>query len=306
MRELFSRRNRDRSQDPEVYIYCDFSPAFRNQCYHILEEIVDKANSLSYKLHIDEMICRLYAREKGLKYLPSNYYGNQNDKSAMSRYLDKGSNEDVLDFIDYAFGLLSSKNLVNQIGRTYRECLVDGIEELNLRFRQHSLGYEFINGEIIQKTNEFIHQEIVKPALRVLNDERFQGANDEYLTAFNHLRAGNNKDAILNAGKAFESTMKVICTELRYSFEPNKDAAKNLVQVLKQNHFFPSYLESYLNNLCTILGEGASVVRNKESGHGQGEEVRSIADEYVEYVLNSVASNILFLYRLFISKENNR
>lgn len=301
MRELYSRRNRDKSQDPEVYYYLDFCEAFRNQCYSIIEDIVDTASDLYWGDPAGD-ICSLYAREKGLKCLLDKW-GNANNLDAISRYLDKCSNMDCLDFIDYVFGLFEDSTFTRKYGPNYGKCLQKGINELNHRFRQHSLGYEFINGEIIQKTNEFIHQEIIKPALRVLNDDRFQGANDEYLTAFDHLRAGNNKDAILNAGKAFESTMKVICAEMRYSFEPNKDAAKTLVQVLKQHDFFPSYLESYLNNLCTILGEGASVVRNKESGHGQGEEVHSTADEYVEYVLNSVASNIVFLYRLFKSKE---
>lgn len=302
MRELFSRRNRDRNNDPEVYIYGSFSESFRNQCYHILEDIIDKANRLDRNLYIQEILCEEFAREKGLKFLHGNY-GYKNNKDAIANYIDCNNDIDVLDFIDFAFGLLADRSFSSQMGATYKECLDNGIEELNHRFRQHFLGYEFINGEIIQKTNEFTHQEIIKPALRVLNDDRFQGANDEYLTAFDHLRAGNNKDAILNAGKAFESTMKVICTELRYPFEPNKDTAKTLIQVLRQNNFFPAYLETYLNNLCALLREGAPVVRNKESGHGQGEEVRSTADEYVEYVLNSVASNIVFLYRLFKSKE---
>ena len=89
-------------------------------------------------------------------------------------------------------------------------------DELNLRFKQHSLGYEFTNGEIIPKTNEVIHQQIIKPALKVLTDERFRGAEEEYLLAFEHFKTGNNKDAILNAGKAFESTIKTICKELEY------------------------------------------------------------------------------------------
>lgn len=302
MRELFSRRNRDRSQDPEVYIYESFSESFRNQCFLIIQDIVSDANQNPYSHRLEKELCACYAREKGMKELVSPA-GYSNILSAMEKYIDECSDCDFLDFLDYCFGVMEEPSFTRKYGYNYGMQLEKSIGELNLRFRQHFLGYEFINGEIIPKTNEFTHQEIIKPALRVLNDDRFQGANDEYLTAFDHLRAGNNKDAILNAGKAFESTMKVICTEMRYSFEPNKDAAKNLVQVLKQNDFFPPYLESYLNNLCAILGEGASVVRNKESGHGQGEEVRSTADEYVEYVLNSVASNIVFLYRLFKSKE---
>lgn len=305
MRELYSRRNRDKSQDPEVYTYLNFQQAFRNQCYHIIEEIINNAQYANQYGNPAFTVCARYSREKGLKCLQTKY-GRENTLEAIEYYIDTSESEDLLDFLDYTFGLFEDSSFTRKYGPNYGKCLEKGINELNLRFRQHFLGYEFINGEIIQKTNEFIHQEIIKPALRVLNDDRFQGANDEYLTAFDHLRAGNNKDAILNAGKAFESTMKVICTEMHYSFDPNKDTAKTLIQVLRQNDFFPAYLETYLNNLCALLREGAPVVRNKESGHGQGEEVRSTADEYVEYVLNSVASNIVFLYRLFRSKEGVR
>lgn len=302
MRELFSRRNRDRSQDPEVYSYLDFPAEFRNQCFHIISDIVNAGESAYGGFSYTETLCSSFAREKGLKYLPGNY-GYVNNLDAIQNYCDKSANEDFLDLIDYIFGMLSENKLIYCIDYNYRECLNSGIKELNHRFRQHSLGYEFINGEIIQKTNVVTHERIIKPALRMLTDERFQGAEDEYLTAFKHLREGNNKDAILNAEKAFESTMKVICTELKYPFDPQKDTAKNLVQILKRNNYFPKYLESYMNNICTVLGEGASVIRNKESGHGQGETVKSTTDEYVEYVLNTVASNIVFLYRLFRSKE---
>ena len=98
--------------------------------------------------------------------------------------------------------------------------------------------------------------------------------------------------------------MKVVCNNLGYAYS-NNDTAKRLVEILKANKLFPSYLDSCINNLCALLEEGAPVVRNKESGHGQGVEIKSINSEYVEFVLNTVACNIVFIYRLFERRLQN-
>lgn len=303
MKELFSRRYRDKSGDPEVYIYNEFSEAFRNQCLHIIVSFLNQIEKIYYG-EFTETMCESYAREKGLKCI-ENKYGARNDICAIEYYIDSSSNKDFLDLIDFVFSNYVCNKTMQEKSKPYFQFEPDpfqeAINELNLRFRQHSLGYECTNGEIIPKSNAMIHQAVIKPVLKLLTDERFRGAEEEYLTAFEHLKAGNNKDAILNAGKAFESTIKVICVNLGYSFQKN-DAAKALVETLKNNQFFPAYLESSLNHLCAIIEEGAPVVRNKESGHGQGAEVRSVNNEYVEYVLNTVASNIVFMYRLFESR----
>lgn len=308
MKELFSRRYRDRNGDPELYIYNDFPEAFRNQCFHIIRSFIDFINSINFnRLAHDftENLCKTYSREKGLKHLYGGC-GNYNNINAIEEYVDKSSNEDFLDFLDFFFSNYvckqeTAEKTINQFSLKSNP-FQDAIDELNLRFKQHSLGYECTNGEIIPKTNEFIHTEVIKPALKLLTDERFRGVEDEYLTAFEHLKNGNNKDAILNASKAFESAIKVICQNLGYEFS-DKNPAKKLVEILKHNDFFPPYLESYLNNLCALLAEGAPVVRNQEGGHGQGAEIKETTDEYVEYVLNTVASNIVFMYKIFKKKE---
>jgi hypothetical protein len=214
--------------------------------------------------------------------------------------IDTSSNEDFLDFLDFIFAKTVCDPSIQRELDMQRVSYIykDPINELNQCFKQHNLGYECTNREIIPKTNAMMHQTVIKPALKFLEDERFRGAEVEYLTAFDHFKKGNNKDAILNAGKAFESTMKVICKNLRYKYSEN-DAAKKLVETLKENKLFPSYLDSYINHLCLLLEEGAPVIRNRESGHGQGSEVKHTNDEYVEYILNTVASNIVFMYRLF-------
>ena len=51
--------------------------------------------------------------------------------------------------------------------------------ELNYRFKQHNLGYEFINSQIITIDSTLLHETAVKPTLKLLFEEGFEGAEDE-------------------------------------------------------------------------------------------------------------------------------
>ena len=181
--------------------------------------------------------------------------------------------------------------------------VVDGaIAELNYRFRQNKLGYEFVNGEIIRIDNELIHSEYIKPVLRLLHTPGFEGAEQEFMKAFEALRQRDNKSAIIEAEKAFESVLKTICSKKGYPFDPEKDTAKKLIGILKENGYFPTYLEDHLNIVAKALENGAPTIRNRTSGHGQGEDVVCIPDYYVDFVIGLVAVNILFLTSLQPSK----
>ena len=48
---------------------------------------------------------------------------------------------------------------------------------------------------------------------------------------------GDNKNAILEAGKAFESTMKTICDKQGYTYDKAKDTAQKLITILENNGF---------------------------------------------------------------------
>lgn len=173
------------------------------------------------------------------------------------------------------------------------------INELNYRFRQHNLGYEFVNGEIIRIDNKVMHQEVVKPALRLLYEEGFDGAEEEFRKAFEYRRKGDNRNAILEAGKSFESTMKTICDKKGYTYDKAKDTAKTLINILENNNFYPIYMSSHMASLRNTLETGLPVVRNKNAGHGQGSTVVPISDEFAEYALNLAAINIVLLVGIY-------
>ena len=145
----------------------------------------------------------------------------------------------------------------------------------------------------------------MKPALKLLFEEGFEGAEDEIRKAYEKRRKGDNKNAILEAGKAFESTMKIICDKQGYTYDKAKDTAQKLISVLENNGFYPSYMNAHLTSIRTTLETGLPVVRNKVSGHGQGNQVITISDEYTDYVLHLAATNILFLVQLYRRQKQN-
>lgn len=304
MYRLYSGRKKDAQGSPEVFIYDHFPTAFRNQFFTIVVNVFESIKVYRF----DDLIvrlCRTFAQEKGLKRI-GKYIANANNISALEEYIDICTNEDFLDLVDFVFGAFISNE------EFQKECLFypprnglfkEAIVELNFRLKQHGLGYEFLNGEIVVKTNTVTHENIVKPALKLLLDEEFRGAEEEYLLAFEDYRKGENKNAILNAGKAFESTMKAICSGMNYAYDNEKDTAKHLIKILETNDFYPSYLNNHITGIRTTLESGAPTLRNKTSGHGQGGSVQAISDEYVEYVLNLVATNIVFLHKLYKIKK---
>jgi hypothetical protein len=170
----------------------------------------------------------------------------------------------------------------------------DAILELNQRFKEHGVGYQFESGEIIRVDSEFLHTKVVKPTLSLLIDKEYQGANQEFLSAHKHYRHGRHEECLVDLLKAFESTMKIICKKRGWTTQP-KDTASKLINILFQNNLLPSYLESEITCLRTLLESGVPTLRNKNAGHGQGAEIRTVPEYLARYALNLTASNILFL-----------
>jgi len=170
----------------------------------------------------------------------------------------------------------------------------DAIFELNYRLREGGVGYQFENGVIIRVDSQFVRTEIIKNALSLLSSEQFSGAEDEFLSAHKHYREGDHKDAIVDAGASFESTMKCICDAPGWTYD-RKARASDLLKVLKQNHLFPEYLDNSFDQLLAVLKTGLPEVRNNEGSHGQGSMPKRAPAHVAAYAIHLAASNIVFL-----------
>lgn len=311
MWELYSDRMRKlNEEEPEVYKYDGLTPEFRVQLYRIIEDVADPLTD-SGRLRIWDYIHDLFAREVGKKTLgplEEDYCYNYGKKN-IERYIDDSSDERLLDLIDFAFHFfdMELRDIATENFKAYEhdiDSLIDhAINELNHRFRQHNLGYEFANGELIRIDNKVIHDKIIKPALRLICEEGFDGAEEEFRNAFEKLRINDNKGAIAEASKAFESTMKTICDRMNYGYDKDKDTSRKLIQILEKNNFYPNYMTNHLTNLIATLESGIPTVRNKNAGHGQGSTVVNVPDELTEYAINLTATNIVMLVGIYRSAK---
>ena len=168
------------------------------------------------------------------------------------------------------------------------------IEELNGRFKEHVIGYQYCSPRIIRIDDELIHAEVVKPALRLLEDKHFAGAREEFLMAHEYYRKNNSKDALTNCLKALESVMKAICDKRGWSYDKNA-TAKSLIKVCFDNGLIPSFWDQHYSSLRSLLESSVPTGRNKLGAHGQGTKPVSVPNHLVAYMLHMTASAIVFL-----------
>jgi hypothetical protein len=179
----------------------------------------------------------------------------------------------------------------------------EAIEELNERFLEHSIGYQFADGIILRVDSKFAHSEIVRPALALLSDDRFAVPQSEYLKAHEHYRAGEHREAVTAANAAFESTMKVICDALGWAYD-KRARASDLVKVLRKNGLFPDYLERSFDQLAATLQSGLPEVRNEDSSaHGLGPNKRPTPPYVAAYALHLAASKIILMVDALHERE---
>jgi hypothetical protein len=167
------------------------------------------------------------------------------------------------------------------------------ISTLNYRFQEHAIGYRYESGRIIRTDSEYAHAETVKPALQLLHEQGFHGAETEFMKAHEHYRKGNLDEAFGEALKALESTMKAICDAKGWKYEKD-DTANKLIAKLFDCGLVPSNLQSQFAALRSTLESGVPTLANPER-HGDGTEPRSVPSYLVAYALHLTASAMIFL-----------
>ncbi|MEG3845159.1 STM4504/CBY_0614 family protein, partial [Microcoleus sp. herbarium14] len=283
--DLYSKRKKlaEHGNQPEVYQYTNLPVEFRRQVILIWSDAIGSysAGQFNYEPLVSRLWRKIhdsFARELGLFNLESELR-NPFDQCQSFLLNEDTPVENLLDLIEFTF---------RHIDKDIRELLQhprysvelnvsqhpdSAIYELNHRFREHAIGYQYNNGQIIRVDSGLIHAEVVVPALSLLSSEHFKGAEEEFRSAHAHYRNKKHKEAIVDALKAFESAMKIICEECEWSYPKNPNAPKNptakdLIKLVLENKLVPEYLQSHLSGLRSVLEAGVPTVRNKTSGHG--------------------------------------
>jgi len=311
VRETYSKRKRrlENAGQPVLYQYDDLPEAFRVQVVHIWNDAIGHPENVRSRQieTIWDIIHNDLAREMGVFNLSDRIkeaFGDHYDQCVA--FILTASLDDALDLLQISFGMIANlytllRTTRMNIKSQYEISLSpdEAIKELNDRFQEHQIGYKFdaAAGRIRRIDSEYLEAEATEPALKLLYEAGFEGPSDEFMSGHEHYRHGRNREAIADALKAFESTMKAICDARGWAYHPNATAAP-LIEVVIKEGLVPKYLQQEFSALQSTLQSGLPTVRNRAGGHGQGAQVVDVPDHVAAYALNLAATNIVFLVEL--------
>jgi hypothetical protein len=294
--DLYSkRRRRALGEAGDVYSYDDVPRKLRVQVVHLLNDTLGTEDELSHETveEVYKTLVEAFRKEYGMLTL-TEYPGS--DHEELIEFFLNASSSECLDIIEIAFRVIDrSTRSYDYLHRSRHSVIADdAISELNTRFKESGLGYQFVDRELIRVDSELLHAEAVKPALHLLNTKDYAGPHDEFLSAYEHFREGNNKEALNDCLKAFESTMKAICDKRGWEYKPG-DGAKALIDILFEKGLVPPFWQNQFASLRSLLESSVPTGRNKLSGHGQGATPTKVPDHITAYMLHMTASTLVFL-----------
>ncbi|HEJ9415659.1 TPA: HEPN domain-containing protein [Proteus mirabilis] len=299
---IYSKRQKKlRGEISDVYSYDKIPKELRIQIMHIIKNTIDRCATyyemqnhyykwdhpdIIYKKTYDTLIYEYGVME--LDNDSDTYYSE-----LFNFFLHQNDIEKCFDIIELSF--IEIDGYVREKYNNYNQELDEAINELNYRFREHGIGYQLEQGEIIRVDSQIIHSNIIKPVINLLSsDEFYNGANEEYLSAHEHYRHKRYKECLTDCCKSFESMLKAIHEMNNWEYKKS-DSASKLIKSCLDKELIPSYIQSQFTSLKTMLESGVPTIRNNMSGHGQGTENKEVSEELVSYMLHLTATNLLFI-----------
>lgn len=299
---LFSKRQKAlRGEVSDVFQYENLPQPLRVQIGYIWRDVLGSTQQDGYYAYnaddVYRQIVEILRREYGVFCLPPapRPFGNE-EKELWDFFLNEKDVEKTLDVVELVF------RSANHVARDYNyrnradasASVSNAFEELNARFREHGVGYQFEDGCIVRTDSTLIHAEVVKPVLTVLRGKPYAGAQEEFLKAYEHYRHGNHKEALNECLKSLESLLKAICHKRKWSYPANATCSV-LLKTCFDNELVPSFWQTHFSALRSCLESGVPTVRNKMGGHGQGTEVVDVPRHIVGYALHTTAASLLML-----------
>jgi len=300
---LFSKRqaNAALSGQTDVYQYDDIPSNLRVQVHQIAIEgigLVGASGDRMIRPDVENdwwvQIERIFLREKGLDRVAHGSFAGE-------RLLTFMRNCSTADWLDLLELIATGIRIVAEPQRAYQRQQWsvsasgdDSIDELNYRLRQAAVGYQIEDNRLIRVDSQFVHAEVVKPALALLSESGFEGPRQEFLVAHRHYRAGEHRQAVSMAANALESTFKAIFEKRGWSY--NKGARiSDLVRVARTNNLWPDYLDNSFDQLLATLQSGLPKIRDNDASHGQGATPKDVPAYIAAYALLLAASKIVFI-----------
>jgi hypothetical protein len=301
--DLFSKRQADAAKSgvEDVYQYDEIPKSLRVQLKQIAIEAIGQTGT-----HGDRMlrppeenaiwfqIESTYLREKGLEGIA---HGDFTSVRVLA-FMRECPTTDWLDFLELvAIGIEFMATNENQYARqkwlvsTFGQAAID---EINYRLRQACVGYQIEGSRLIRVDSQYVHAEIVKPALALLAGKDFEGPRQEFLAPHQHYRTGEHRQAVVMAANAVESTFKAIFDQKGWVYQKGARIS-DLVKVARTNALWPDYLDASFDQLVATLQSGLPKIRDNDASHGQGATPKNLPCYIAAYALHLAASKIVFI-----------
>lgn len=297
----------NRQDKIDVYQYDEIPTKVRIQIIHIATKLFGKSDVNTWPIIYQHIL-----EEKGVfSIAPQEYYQllSQADfilecyayreckfyiVDSSSQASTYASTIDVLKFCEMMFNVAIHQRS-SYIAKQFDK-IVANIDELNYRFKEAGIGYEMNKNsfKIIRIDNQYIHKEVIKPALNILNNHKFEKANEYYQNAHKYYLENKIEACITECGKCFESVLKTICEE--NGWQPDGDTAIRLIECVKKNDLFlpDAKIEKSFTQFIEMLKNGLPPIRNMAS-HGTILTTSSIPLYLASYAMHLTAANILLL-----------
>ncbi len=293
---LFSRR---KAPVTDAYRY-DIPQQIRNRLLHTMRLCLQSQEFNNYG--IEDVLCemrdKLLQRYGGLR--QSGYEAARIATDPVVEHFFQCRDEEVMDFLQMCFETrwhFGQQPMVEALNRVlqeenigyeltpYSETLTEGATLFG-RFRPDAKTIHSVLPKVLKKDEKLLHAEVVKPCLDALSDQRFASANAELLNAFDEYRQAKYGDAITDAGAAFESVLKIICSQKRWTYDKERDTCSKLLDICRENGLFHPFYKQIL--------EGTATIRNKVGdAHGKGPKSEYVATkELADHMLYTVCNNI--------------
>lgn len=305
--DLYSKRNK---KLPDVYQYDHLPEKLKNQIYHIWDDFLSKKNFSAkyyegeYEKQFWDFVLKEILKEEGKKTLFDREYSGT-IRSSVEMYFDVLKDvEKNIDVVELIFSYLGfvEEMYFKKYGQILSYPLTEALKDLNYRFRENGVGYQFTNNKIVRVDSQILHEGAIIPALDLLSDKNFTNVNEEFLKAFSHYRHKRYVETLNESLKSFESTLKVICELNKWPYKQS-DTANKLIDIVLKNNLIPDYYQNELNAIRQLLVSSVSMIRNKNSAHGKGVVNIEVPEHLASYMLYMTGATIKFLIESHYAKD---
>ena len=264
--EIFSKRQqRIQGETPDTYQYESIPKKLRVQVLYIWEKVWERAYENNFgELQLSELAIDAYQsiektlrEEYGVLSLDG---GDEPDEDGYGFYrivrnffLETEDADEVIDVIEISFRYIdqvirdkfhvSDEDELDEIfGTSRRDTLPDGIspdeaiDQLNQRFREHSVWYQYESGQIVKVDSQDIHSEVVKSAKELPNNTQQTMNRDTMNNENKKIFIGHGRSLVWRELKDFiQDTLKLPYEEFNRISPAGKANSVRLKEMLEES-----------------------------------------------------------------------